>query len=271
MVRPRRPWGDDSPHGSSGWPAIRRLARGRRLARLRRPAVRQPARGNQTQKSQSAIIEIVQYVANDARLLTFISVAASTIWDLAYAIYLYTQGHSTGSIATSMTSIYYFSLVGVRACASVGFLAAARAKSESSHDKAQSVAAFAGGVFPLTVNAATAFVIVRAKSGWQVANNDIAFYVQSAYTVISLILAARGWQRYHRDESPLVPLTKGVSLCEAVMTLFFMALSAIHDSFLFNDAAHRVDVRIILTDDELAEGKTPEGIQVLGVEKWLLE
>lgn len=186
---------------------------------------------SQTDRGGHGLVARVRAVVSDAWSRTFATTTLATAWDLLYAIYLNVAGHMEDSLRMRMTSAYYFSLVGVGACALVGFALAARASrahDERGRAKAELVAALVGGIFLLSVNAVVALVVKRAGEGWQVAAySDASYYMLTAYALVMLALTAFGWHRYRRDSSPVVSLAKGLSLCKATMTLFFLAVAAV--------------------------------------------
>lgn len=174
------------------------------------------------------LLSCVRAITSDDWLRTYASTCLATGWDLLYAIYLSVAGHAADSLRMTMTGLYYFSVATVSVCVLVGFVISTRARDARTGHKRELVASLVGGVFLLSLNSMTALIISSTKKNWQVADyTKASFLILTLYTLVMLVLTARSWYRFRRDTSPVMTLAKGLSLCKAVMTFFFLALAAV--------------------------------------------
>ena len=183
--------------------------------------------GNGQRDGSLGLKLLVQAIASDIRSRTLATTALATGWDLVYAAYLAVAGHFLSSLRMRMTSYYYFSLVGVSACLLIGLLAAVHARDDRISRRRELTTALVSSILLLAVTAVVALVIKQTDNGWQAADYATAsFYMLAGYAIVMLSITIRGWRRYRRDSSPAIALSKGLSLCKAIMTFYFLALAA---------------------------------------------
>lgn len=185
------------------------------------------ASSQEPRRGRFGLVAIARTLVADVRSRTFAATALATAWDFSYATYLDVAGHAAGSPRMVMTSMYYFSLVAVGACALMGYLTAGRCRDEPARDRAEGVAALVGSILLLSSHAVMAFVIRRAEKGWDASDyTEASYYMLTTYALVMLFLTVSGWRRHRRDRSLVVSLAKGLALCKALMTLYLSALAA---------------------------------------------